>query len=518
MKKLIVWGLTLALLLGSAAAADWPSWTGGARDWAAEQGVSDNLLDAPSQTLTRGQTAQLLYEAAGSPAVRDNVPFADVSGAYAQAIAWAAAQGYVEGTGNGLFHPSLPVTRQEFAAMLYRRAGQPAVAGEELHWFSDWSEIATWAREPVLWCVQQGLLQGKANNRMAPTASITTAEAVVILQRAQDGETPPVIGDTVTLRGDLEAAKEQMRQTLSRAVRQVRQPPIFDASAIVTQEDWTIIAKNVYYTVLSDAPSYKYAYDMSVTVQGGLVQCIFSYMPYRSGDYPAGFTGIEVGSLRALADCARQHIAQESVQIRITNPTLTVDDMNQALQQAGGSYLLCQLNRDGTAITMTPQNSITRADCLARLDEIDRMADEVIVDCVRDGMTPLQKAAALYTYITDHVRYDQRYYSDPTSLPYDSRTAYGALHDGLAICGGYAQAIQVLFEKAGIPCLTVSGSMGSESHMWNLAQIDGVWTYYDATSDRNMSQFGFRHFGLRADELLGYTWDQALAQRLTGSW
>lgn len=517
MKKLIACGLAWTMLLGSAAAVNWPSWAADAQDWAVEQGIDESFLSTPSAELTRGKTAQLLYEAAGSPAVQEEAPFTDVDGAYEKAVAWAAAQGYVEGTGNGLFRPESRVTRQEFAAMLYRQAGEPAVSGEELHGFDDRSSVASWANDAVLWCVQQGLLEGKAEDRLEPTAHITTAEAVLILQRAQEEDTPPVSSDTVVLRGDLEAAKAQIEQELLSAVKTVRQPKKFDVSAISTQEDWTITAKNVYYSLMSQYPDYKYAYDMSVSAEGKLMQCTFSYMPYRSGDYPAGFQGIEISGLYELVVCAQENLTKESVDIRITDPTLTVDDMNQTLQQVGGGYLLCQLNRDGTAITVTPENGMTKADCLSRLEEIDHLADAVLADCITDDMTQREKATALYTYITDNVRYDRRYYDDIASMPYESRTAYGALKNDLAICGGYAQAIQILFEKAGIPCLTVQGTAGSEYHMWDLAQIDGEWAYYDATSDRGMSRFGFRHFGVATEDMQGYTWDQEFAQRLANS-
>ena len=45
-----------------------------------------------------------------------------------------------------------------------------------------------------------------------------------------------------------------------------------------------------------------------------------------------------------------------------------------------------------------------------------------------------------------------------------------------------AQAFQqLLLEQAGIPCVTVSGQLGAENHMWDLARIDGQWLYF--TSD-----------------------------------
>ena len=76
-------------------------------------------------------------------------------------------------------------------------------------------------------------------------------------------------------------------------------------------------------------------------------------------------------------------------------------------------------------------------------------------------------------------------------MPYSATTAYGALHDHLAICGGYAQAFQMLLQQAEIPCITVSGKMGGENHMWVLAQVDGQWLYFDPTSDRGRVDYGF---------------------------
>ena len=237
-------------------------------------------------------------------------------------------------------------------------------------------------------------------------------------------------------------------------------------------------------------------------------------MPYRTGDYPEGFQGTEVDSLAGLVQAARDGLAQESIPIRITDPELLVDHMNKALQQVGGSYLLCQLSRDGTAVTVTPQGGLTHQQALARLAELDALAEQIYGETVTPEMSQREQAQALYTYLTEQVRYDFRYYGAPGEMPYDSTTAYGALHDGLAICGGYAQAFQLLLEQAGIPCVTVSGKLGAENHMWDLAQIDGQWLYFDPTSDRGRAAYGFQCFGVEAGSLEGHTWDQTWAAAL----
>ena len=308
---------------------------------------------------------------------------------------------------------------------------------------------------------------------------------------------------------------EELREELTRAIAAAEQPPAFDVSVLDGQEELPLAVKNLYYGILSGNRTYSYAYDLNAELGAdGLLRCTISYMPYRTGDYPEGFQGTEVDSLAGLVQAARDGLAQESIPIRITDPELLVDHMNKALQQVGGSYLLCQLSRDGTAVTVTPQGGLTRQQTLARLAELDALAEQIYGETVTPEMSQREQAQALYTYLTEQVRYDFRYYGAPGEMPYDSTTAYGALHDGLAICGGYAQAFQLLLEQAGIPCVTVSGKLGAENHMWDLAQIDGQWLYFDPTSDRGRAAYGFQCFGVEAGSLEGHTWDQTWAAAL----
>ena len=270
------------------------------------------------------------------------------------------------------------------------------------------------------------------------------------------------------------AALEELEQKLMEAIVAVEQPPALACAAPVGSAELPMAVKNLYYSILSDHPEYKYAYDLTSEVgEDGLLRCKVSYMPYRTGAYPAGFQGIEVDGLDRLVEVARGGLSQESIPIRITEPTLTVDAMNRALQQVGGGWLLCQLSRDGTAITVTPQGGLSREEALNRLAQSECLARQVYEEIVTAEMGKAAQAEALYAYLTEQVRYDFRYYSQPGEMPYSATTAYGALHDHLAICGGYAQAFQMLLQQAEIPCITVSGKMGGENHMWVLAQVDG---------------------------------------------
>ena len=97
--------------------------------WAVEQGITAGVSEdsfAPYATVTRGQTVTFLYRAAGSPAVTEGGSFADVEdGAwYADAVAWAAAQGITAGVSADAFGPNASCTRAQIVTFLYRFAEQ----------------------------------------------------------------------------------------------------------------------------------------------------------------------------------------------------------------------------------------------------------------------------------------------------------------------------------------------------------------------------------------------------------
>lgn len=192
MKRIFIFLLGAMLLTASAGAAVWPAWGNDALIWAQQASIDKTFLDAPDAYVTRGMAARLMYEAAGRPEVSAECPVSDVSDAEADAVAWAAKQGYVTGVGDGYYDPDRTVMRQELAAILYRQAGLPAVVGQNLGKYQDRKEIASWAVSPMLWCVQTEIVRGKSADLIAPEDPVTVAEALTMLKRA--AELPDVSG------------------------------------------------------------------------------------------------------------------------------------------------------------------------------------------------------------------------------------------------------------------------------------------------------------------------------------
>ena len=156
-----------------------------------EKGIMDGTgadRFSPNAPLTRAMIVTILYRMDGSPAMSGASDFKDVDSNkwFAKAVAWAAANGIVNGYGSGLFGPNDPVTREQLAAILYRYAvygGMTAVTLEEnLGSFADTAQLSAYAIQAMNWAVGQGLINGSGSN-LVPKAQATRAQVAAIIHR-----------------------------------------------------------------------------------------------------------------------------------------------------------------------------------------------------------------------------------------------------------------------------------------------------------------------------------------------
>lgn len=310
--------------------------------------------------------------------------------------------------------------------------------------------------------------------------------------------------DILLVVSDMAEIKAELRS----AIESLRQPREIDISAIKLSDDPELDVKNLYYSITGEAPELKYAHDITIEINDSILTCHLSYMPYKTGDFPEDFAGVSVDSLQELIAVAEQNKGKDPTDIRVTNTDLEPDEMQRALQQAGGGFVVCSLSGDATQIVYNSAQGMTMEEALDAIAETENLADQVIEDVLEEGMTQREQAEALYSYVTETVRYDFRYYNDRANMPYESQTALGAFRDGEAICGGYSHALKLLFEKVGIKCYNVSGIASNENHMWNVALLDGQWLWFDATADRgNTADRGFRYFAMSELSPNRYRWD-----------
>ena len=150
------------------------------------RGVSDNEF-APQLPMTRAMLVTVLYRLENEPETAGTISFDDVMEGtwYTDAVAWAAENGIVLGTGDG-FEPNENVTREQIATMLYRYMqflGVDTSARGDVSKFSDGSEVSPWAVDAMAWAVGIGLFQGDDTGSLNPGDDVTRAEVATLMER-----------------------------------------------------------------------------------------------------------------------------------------------------------------------------------------------------------------------------------------------------------------------------------------------------------------------------------------------
>lgn len=165
-------------------------------NWAAEQGYINGYNDGrfgAGDNVTRAQLAAIFYRAAGSPAASGAARFSDVvpTAYYVDAASWAADSGLINGYSDGRFGVGDPVTRQQVAAILWRWAGSPDASGED---YADEDSISAYAQTAVDWSRSNYVIAARSDGRFDPQASASRAEVASALYQymnlPKDGEAP----------------------------------------------------------------------------------------------------------------------------------------------------------------------------------------------------------------------------------------------------------------------------------------------------------------------------------------
>ena len=149
-------------------------------------GMSEDIF-APNTPLTREMLAVVLYNVEGQPEGTEANTFTDVKGDmwYTDAILWANENGIVAGYDNGAYGVGDLITREQFAAILYRYAQfkgyDTTQGGMAVREFSDYENISDYARPAMAWAVNAGIMGGMDDGTLMPQGKATRAEAATML-------------------------------------------------------------------------------------------------------------------------------------------------------------------------------------------------------------------------------------------------------------------------------------------------------------------------------------------------
>lgn len=111
------------------------------------------------------------------------------------------------------------------------------------------------------------------------------------------------------------------------------------------------------------------------------------------------------------------------------------------------------------------------------IDIINKKIDEIIKSTIKDDMDDDDKVLAIHDYIINHTKYDVL--REKGTSKYKSNTAYGALIEGYAVCGGYADAMSLFLDRFDIKNYKIS----TDTHVWNAIYINDNWLHLDLTWD-----------------------------------
>ena len=165
------------------------AWYCEAAEYVYEHGLmagTDYRVFEPNTNLNRAQAVQILYNLEGQPVAAGSAGYSDTTDHWAiNAINWATENGIASGVGNNRFNPNSPVSREQFAVMMYNYAqykGDDLSAQADLTTFPDNGKVSSWALRALQWANGEGLING-SNGSLLPGGTATRGQAASILMK-----------------------------------------------------------------------------------------------------------------------------------------------------------------------------------------------------------------------------------------------------------------------------------------------------------------------------------------------
>ncbi|MBR7033321.1 MAG: S-layer homology domain-containing protein [Clostridia bacterium] len=155
--------------------------------WAVANGITTGTSAtkfSPDEGCTRGQVVTFPWRAAGSPEPTGaKNPFRDVKSGeyYYKAVLWAVEKGITTGTSATKFSPNDTCTRGQIVTFLWRAEGEPNPA-KNTNPFKD-VKSGDYFYTAVLWAVGKGVTTGTDAKHFSPSDTCTRAQVVTFLYR-----------------------------------------------------------------------------------------------------------------------------------------------------------------------------------------------------------------------------------------------------------------------------------------------------------------------------------------------
>ena len=145
-------------------------------------GVGGSKFD-PDSSVNRAMVVEILFRVAGNPEVSGASRFSDVGSDdwFCKSVNWAAQNGIVNGIGDRIFDPYGTVTREQFAAILFRYSNSPQTDSTTLSGVYDRDSVSEWAVPAVSWALEEKIIELNSGSAFVPASSIKRYECAMIL-------------------------------------------------------------------------------------------------------------------------------------------------------------------------------------------------------------------------------------------------------------------------------------------------------------------------------------------------
>lgn len=157
--------------------------------WLADQQITTGYANGtfkPRDSVSREAFAAFLYRLAGKPKVSlpSTSPFKDVSTSsqFYREIVWLEQQNITGGWADGTFRPKNKISREAIAAFLYRFEGRPSFSAPAKSPFRDMTPSSKFYKE-VTWLARTGITTGYADGTFKPKANVSREAVAAFLHR-----------------------------------------------------------------------------------------------------------------------------------------------------------------------------------------------------------------------------------------------------------------------------------------------------------------------------------------------
>lgn len=118
---------------------------------------------------------------------------------------------------------------------------------------------------------------------------------------------------------------------------------------------------------------------------------------------------------------------------------------------------------------------------------------DIVNKYISDDMSDMEKIKVLHDWVCENVSYSEELSDDA------NHSDIAPFLTGVTVCDGYARALNLLLNEAGIETYYVR----SNNHIWNIVRLGGHYFHVDTTWDDGES--GYNYFLKSDDEIMAET-------------